>query len=106
MIVDSIKNLNILRLGNSNRNDNRQQMDLSVTCLSQNKGSNRDVFQPSFGGSIPHKDLISVGKVFLKRVFGAETEEHIYKLAKSYRSEEHTSELQSPDHLVCRLLLE
>src|SRR5574344_1468520 len=64
MIVDSIKNLNILRLGNSNRNDNRQQMDLSVTCLSQNKGSNRDVFQPSFGGSIPHKDLISVGKVF------------------------------------------
>src|SRR5947208_12337005 len=25
---------------------------------------------------------------------------------KSPRSEEHTSELQSPDHLVCRLLLE
>src|SRR5947208_10264762 len=25
---------------------------------------------------------------------------------KSTRSEEHTSELQSPDHLVCRLLLE
>src|SRR5258708_24687937 len=27
-------------------------------------------------------------------------------LAKTPRSEEHTSELQSPDHLVCRLLLE
>src|SRR5258708_31700352 len=26
--------------------------------------------------------------------------------ARSIRSEEHTSELQSPDHLVCRLLLE
>src|SRR5947208_11659833 len=26
--------------------------------------------------------------------------------AKPGRSEEHTSELQSPDHLVCRLLLE
>src|SRR5438552_5446837 len=26
--------------------------------------------------------------------------------APMYRSEEHTSELQSPDHLVCRLLLE
>src|SRR5258708_21390191 len=26
--------------------------------------------------------------------------------AASVRSEEHTSELQSPDHLVCRLLLE
>jgi len=28
------------------------------------------------------------------------------KTIKSIRSEEHTSELQSPDHLVCRLLLE
>src|SRR5258708_28986407 len=27
-------------------------------------------------------------------------------VARSVRSEEHTSELQSPDHLVCRLLLE
>src|SRR5947208_5984277 len=26
--------------------------------------------------------------------------------AQFFRSEEHTSELQSPDHLVCRLLLE
>src|SRR5258708_29069003 len=39
---------------------------------------------------------------------------HIYKLVnrvrernlQHFRSEEHTSELQSPDHLVCRLLLE
>src|SRR5258708_23576624 len=27
-------------------------------------------------------------------------------LTAQHRSEEHTSELQSPDHLVCRLLLE
>src|SRR5207244_13644553 len=27
-------------------------------------------------------------------------------LRRPWRSEEHTSELQSPDHLVCRLLLE
>src|SRR5258708_23878452 len=27
-------------------------------------------------------------------------------IARRSRSEEHTSELQSPDHLVCRLLLE
>src|SRR5258708_12396782 len=27
-------------------------------------------------------------------------------LRRRHRSEEHTSELQSPDHLVCRLLLE
>src|SRR5258708_10734832 len=29
-----------------------------------------------------------------------------YSVKKVRRSEEHTSELQSPDHLVCRLLLE
>src|SRR5258708_18169858 len=28
------------------------------------------------------------------------------RIMKPRRSEEHTSELQSPDHLVCRLLLE
>src|SRR5258708_18109728 len=28
------------------------------------------------------------------------------RAGKNIRSEEHTSELQSPDHLVCRLLLE
>src|SRR5258708_30453653 len=31
---------------------------------------------------------------------------NIRALRRSSRSEEHTSELQSPDHLVCRLLLE
>src|SRR5258708_26463492 len=31
---------------------------------------------------------------------------HPRQTAQAVRSEEHTSELQSPDHLVCRLLLE
>src|SRR5258708_14864802 len=31
---------------------------------------------------------------------------HFMYLRDRMRSEEHTSELQSPDHLVCRLLLE
>src|SRR5258708_27249744 len=31
---------------------------------------------------------------------------YLGKKASHQRSEEHTSELQSPDHLVCRLLLE
>ena len=31
---------------------------------------------------------------------------HLMKTDTHKRSEEHTSELQSPDHLVCRLLLE
>src|SRR5215216_8212423 len=29
-----------------------------------------------------------------------------WRAPRAWRSEEHTSELQSPDHLVCRLLLE
>src|SRR5258708_18006705 len=33
-------------------------------------------------------------------------EPHVRGVAFLERSEEHTSELQSPDHLVCRLLLE
>src|SRR5438552_14995278 len=41
---------------------------------------------------------------------GAATRHGIVAKSSSYgsgnRSEEHTSELQSPDHLVCRLLLE
>src|SRR5258708_27562178 len=36
---------------------------------------------------------------------GVETEKLI-RIAIKGRSEEHTSELRSPDHLVCRLLLE
>src|SRR5258708_14447545 len=37
-----------------------------------------------------------------------ETSPSLYKAIQPppFRSEEHTSELQSPDHLVCRLLLE
>src|SRR5438552_8962000 len=31
---------------------------------------------------------------------------HLHAVAAQGRSEEHTSELQSPDHHVCRLLLE
>src|SRR5258708_22378030 len=36
----------------------------------------------------------------------ARSRAHICGVMPSLRSEEHTSELQSPDHLVCRLLLE
>src|SRR5258708_15445991 len=32
--------------------------------------------------------------------------DHAHRVQAQGRSEEHTSELQSPDHLVCRLLLE
>src|SRR5690348_11766979 len=38
--------------------------------------------------------------------FGFDQRRRRYRSASSARSEEHTSELQSPVHLVCRLLLE
>src|SRR5258708_19076592 len=40
------------------------------------------------------------------RSFAGFTPEGDQVLATALRSEEHTSELQSPDHIVCRLLLE
>src|SRR5258708_9400368 len=42
--------------------------------------------------AIPHNTRLLLRRLALALVF--------------HRSEEHTSELQSPDHLVCRLLLE
>src|SRR5258708_27859978 len=40
----------------------------------------------------------SSGEIFLSALLAS--------APRNIRSEEHTSELQSPDHLVCRLLLE
>src|SRR5207244_12117078 len=46
------------------------------------------------------------GKEALYRI-GIDPSRHaVERQVKRVRSEEHTSELQSPDHLVCRLLLE
>src|SRR5207244_11873659 len=42
----------------------------------------------------------------LKRIVGDRERPVVFLFAGKARSEEHTSELQSPDHLVCRLLLE
>src|SRR5258708_38459450 len=43
---------------------------------------------------------------FVQPQTGQNTNTSITSLILFARSEEHTSELQSPDHLVCRLLLE
>src|SRR5947208_7008783 len=44
-------------------------------------------------------------RLMLQKILAVE-EEHANDMHDLLRSEEHTSELQSPDHLVCRLLLE
>src|SRR5258708_9692880 len=53
---------------------------------------------------MPVEDVFSIsgrGTVVTGRI-----ERGVIKVNEEVRSEEHTSELQSPDHLVCRLLLE
>src|SRR5438552_9200759 len=72
-----------------------------------------------FADHVPDEDAIAVarlraaGALVLGKTntseFGhkAVTENPLFGVTRSgFRSEEHTSELQSPDHLVCRLLLE
>src|SRR5438552_11318496 len=49
--------------------------------------------------------LVEQEKLRIRQRAGAEREP-LFPAARQFRSEEHTSELQSPDHLVCRLLLE
>src|SRR5258708_14491317 len=52
----------------------------------------------------PHHE--SIGPALLVRLRGVNAAEVRTVGTNGLRSEEHTSELQSPDHLVCRLLLE
>src|SRR5207244_9694761 len=54
------------------------------------------------GGEVAREPDLLVGE----QVKHADEERHLRAVAGEQRSEEHTSELQSPDHLVCRLLLE
>src|SRR5438552_9035401 len=60
------------------------------------------------GTSLGREDLhsggeIGLGEALLEQGLPRDLQ---WLLAVTARSEEHTSELQSPDHLVCRLLLE
>src|SRR5258708_21792868 len=62
----------------------------------------------------PRSTLFPYTTLFRSQVAGGiEARVHVHQVgggrprhADGGRSEEHTSELQSPDHLVCRLLLE
>src|SRR5258708_30143403 len=63
-----------------------------------------------FNLNLDHKVISDFDNKFGTRTFtGADGKaRHAYEGDEGWstRSEEHTSELQSPDHLVCRLLLE
>src|SRR5438876_4008489 len=58
------------------------------------------VFHVENGDKVPGEDLaVEIARVLHE-------DEYLYRAWDLVRSEEHTSELQSPVHLVCRLLLE
>src|SRR5258708_26689505 len=57
---------------------------------------------------LPNQCIVTVKQSHNQcKTSSGQAETHKFKYPASVqRSEEHTSELQSPDHLVCRLLLE
>src|SRR2546430_10850672 len=57
----------------------------------------------------PHGELVRIPSILLAGATGAlsfYTARRLFGTLARYRSEEHTSELQSQSNLVCRLLLE
>src|SRR5207253_5631921 len=57
-------------------------------------------------GRIPIFSLFLCASLLLSLTASAQTQKTTPDLGETSRSEEHTSELQSRGHLVCRLLLE
>src|SRR5258708_11804198 len=60
----------------------------------------REKFADNLKRELPRIPIAGGGQICIRRICVGR------KRARQTRSEEHTSELQSPDHLVCRLLLE
>src|SRR5258708_31021443 len=54
----------------------------------------------------PYTTLFRSLRIQLQDIRDLKWQENTVQRSFRQRSEEHTSELQSPDHLVCRLLLE
>src|SRR5438552_9139696 len=78
---------------------------LARACLSLNVPSAAYTSIIGIGGSLTdHKSERSL-EYTERSVYSTNTDTTISQMARSImgRSEEHTSELQSPDHLVCRL---
>src|SRR5258708_12709498 len=67
-----------------------------------NDTATTEIYTLSLHDALPISILSEIG-VDMSRF---PTPQQLCKWATYPRSEEHTSELQSPDHLVCRLLLE
>src|SRR5258708_20610034 len=66
-----------------------------------NDTATTEIYTLSLHDALPISDIAGAQQHLKK---GSYRELHWHRVVS--RSEEHTSELQSPDHLVCRLLLE
>src|SRR5258708_15000424 len=84
-------------------------------CFFFNDTATTEIYTLSLHDALPiyiKRDLLEVALVFafiLVAVWTPQARVNSFfsiVAAACVRSEEHTSELQSPDHLVCRLLLE
>src|SRR5258707_11790854 len=54
----------------------------------------------------PYTTALPISRLGSQGSQGKQSQNGAYEITVSYRSEEHTSELQSRQYLVCRLLLE
>src|SRR5438552_14617634 len=75
------------------------------TRRSSDLGSNRPILMPR-SLALVEMSSISAGTSFFSGTRRRIRPSIASSPRRTKRSEEHTSELQSPDHLVCRLLLE
>src|SRR5438552_10410109 len=93
----------------SNTPDEKPSLALSRAHM---RAQQRGKCYPSSSSALDHFDVRprdhrarAVGELDLHHTDAAFRGNHL-QVRRQARSEEHTSELQSPDHLVCRLLLE
>src|SRR5258708_24700117 len=75
-------------------------------CFFFNDTATTEIYTLSLHDALPISDVGNdvLGCLVIAQNFGHQR--HLRTVQVFRRSEEHTSELQSPDHLVCRLLLE
>src|SRR5947208_5619391 len=83
-------------------------MSSPSSCLSFffffNDTATTEIYTLSLHDALPISNRPSIVPIF--QIYGPRQKSAAGAVSEALRSEEHTSELQSPDHLVCRLLLE
>src|SRR5437899_6686995 len=96
--VDKEREIGIIPVDSSFSPVVRVKYDIEATRVGQRTNYDKLVMEICTNGTrSPHKSIVEGAKILRK---------HLNPFIQYARSEEHTSELQSLRHLVCRLLLE